>query len=72
MLQSLCAPFRKLRLAQSVVDASDGCGSKFTVEVTAPCFEGKALLARHRLINEALKEEMKTIHALSIKKAAPS
>jgi stress-induced morphogen len=28
----------------------DGCGSKFEVEVESPQFEGKALLARHRLV----------------------
>ncbi len=60
------------RSAQSVVDVSDGCGAKFEVECVSPVFEGKTLLARHRLINDALKEEMKTIHALSIKKAAPA
>jgi stress-induced morphogen len=27
--------------------------------------------ARHRLVNDALREEMPKIHALSIKKAAP-
>jgi hypothetical protein len=35
---------------QTVVDTSDGCGSKFEVEVVSPLFEGKALLARHRLV----------------------
>ncbi|RZR92525.1 hypothetical protein BHM03_00020837 [Ensete ventricosum] len=32
-------------------------------------FEGKRLLERHRLVNTALAEQMKQIHALSIKKA---
>lgn len=32
-------------------------------------FEGKRLLERHRMVNAALEEEMKQIHALSIKKA---
>jgi stress-induced morphogen len=56
----------------TVVDTSDGCGSKFAVTVLAPCFDGKTLLARHRLVNEALKEELKSIHALTITKAAVS
>ncbi|KAJ7956971.1 BolA-like family protein, partial [Quillaja saponaria] len=33
-------------------------------------FEGKRLLERHRMVNAALEEEMKDIHALSVKKAA--
>lgn len=32
-------------------------------------FEGKRLLERHRIVNTALAEEMKSIHALSISKA---
>lgn len=54
--------------AVTVIDTSGGCGSAFEVAVVSPLFDGKPLIARHRLINEALKEEMKNIHALSIKK----
>lgn len=45
------------------------CGAKFEIEIVSEQFEGKRLLARHRLVNAALEEEMKQIHALSIKKA---
>lgn len=45
------------------------CGASFTIEVVSEKFEGKRLLERHRLVNAALEEEMKQIHALSIKKA---
>lgn len=45
------------------------CGASFEVAVISPAFEGKTLLQRHRLVNEALKQEMTHIHALSIKKA---
>mmetsp|Transcript_34936 Transcript_34936/g.82856 ORF Transcript_34936/g.82856 Transcript_34936/m.82856 type:complete len:86 (+) Transcript_34936:105-362(+) len=53
----------------TVVDTSGGCGSSFDVAVVSSKFEGKPLIARHRLVNDALKEEMPSIHALSIKKA---
>ncbi|KAG1651598.1 hypothetical protein FOA52_006950 [Chlamydomonas sp. UWO 241] len=56
----------------TVVDTSSGCGSSFDVTVVSSLFEGKMLLARHRMINEALKEEMKDIHALSIKAVTPA
>jgi len=50
-------------------DISGGCGQSFDlVEVVTRAFEGKNRLKRHRLINEALKEELETIHALGIKK----
>jgi stress-induced morphogen len=45
------------------------CGASFEVEIVSEQFEGKRLLERHRLVNTALAEQMKEIHALSIKKA---
>lgn len=39
------------------------------VSVVSDQFEGKRLLERHRMVNSALVEEMKDIHALSITKA---
>jgi len=55
-----------------VTDLSDGCGGKFNVVVVTPKFDGVALLARHRLVNKALEEELKTIHALTIKAYTPA
>ena len=54
-----------------VVDQSDGCGGKFEAVIVSNQFEGKALLARHRLVNAALAEELKTIHAFSQKTFTP-
>ncbi|KAK8498011.1 hypothetical protein V6N13_076630 [Hibiscus sabdariffa] len=52
-----------------VIDTSGGCGASFAIEIVSEQFEGKRLLERHRIVNVALEEEMKQIHALSIKKA---
>ncbi|KAK3271193.1 hypothetical protein CYMTET_20440 [Cymbomonas tetramitiformis] len=53
----------------TVEDTSGGCGSSFDVVLlVSSAFEGKKPLEKHRLVNNALAEEMKTIHALSIKK----
>ncbi|KAJ8769704.1 hypothetical protein K2173_005307 [Erythroxylum novogranatense] len=52
-----------------VIDTSGGCGASFLIEIVSEQFEGKRLLERHRMVNAALEEEMKQIHALSIKKA---
>lgn len=54
-----------------VVDESDGCGGKFNATIVSPEFEGKSLLQRHRLVNSALSEELKTIHAFSQKTFTP-
>ncbi|KEH20887.1 BolA family transcriptional regulator [Medicago truncatula] len=64
LLNFLC-----LFLFQEVTDISGGCGSSFAVEIVSEQFEGKRLLERHRMVNAALEEEMKEIHALSVKKA---
>ena len=56
----------------SVVDESDGCGSKFNVVVVSAKFEGVGLLQRQRAVNTCLAEEMKVIHALSMKTWTPA
>jgi stress-induced morphogen len=35
----------------------------FGAHIVSPLFEGKARLARHRLVNTALKEQIRIIHA---------
>mmetsp|Transcript_11082 Transcript_11082/g.15280 ORF Transcript_11082/g.15280 Transcript_11082/m.15280 type:complete len:80 (-) Transcript_11082:74-313(-) len=50
-----------------VTDLSDGCGSKFEIEIVAEEFIGKPLLAQHRLVHKAIEEERKSIHALTLK-----
>ena len=54
-----------------VKDESDGCGGKFNCIIVSKQFEGKGLLARHRLVNSILEEELKTIHAFSQKTLTP-
>lgn len=44
----------------------------FTVRVTAAAFAGKSRLQRHRLVNEALAQELNDgVHALAIEARAP-
>ncbi|CAH2052643.1 unnamed protein product, partial [Iphiclides podalirius] len=50
-----------------VTDESDGCGAKFSALIVSDKFQGKPLLARHRLVNAVLQEELKTIHAFTQK-----
>jgi stress-induced morphogen len=54
-----------------VEDLSDGCGGKFSAIIVSDQFAGKALLQRHRLVNTALAEELKEIHAFSQKTFTP-
>ena len=44
----------------------------FTIKVVSACFAGKTRVARHRLVNEAVADELaSTVHALSIDAKAP-
>ena len=50
-----------------VEDLSDGCGAKIEVIVVSDKFDGMGLLDRQRAVHSALEEEMKTIHAITMK-----
>lgn len=45
-----------------------GCGDSFEVYIVSDVFEGKRLLERHAIVNEAVGDLMQEIHALSIRK----
>lgn len=51
----------------------DGTGeTHFRVRVISPKFEGMMRITRHRAVNDALAEELKSgLHALAIEPAAP-
>ena len=53
------------------IDLSDGCGSKFEIEIIAEEFRNKPLLQQHRLVHKSIEEERKTIHALTLKTKVP-
>ncbi|TID30773.1 hypothetical protein CANINC_000689 [Pichia inconspicua] len=50
-----------------VQDMSGGCGQAFAVIIVSDIFIGKNKLARHRLVNAALKDEISQIHAFTQK-----
>ena len=49
-----------------------GCGQKLEAVIVSPLFEGKGLLQRHRIVNEALAEEIAQLHAFSQKTLTPA
>lgn len=62
------APFEHIELS----DTSDGCGSKFEAILVSTKFDGIPLLERQKAVNEVLAEEMKVIHAFSMKTWTPA
>lgn len=50
----------------------EGGETHFTVRIVSPAFAGLGRLARHRLVNELLAQELKErVHALAIEARAP-
>ena len=48
-------------------------GGHFSVYIVSTAFEGKGLVARHRLVYDALAEEMSgAVHALALRTLTPS
>ncbi|CAI5755807.1 unnamed protein product [Candida verbasci] len=54
-----------------VEDMSGGCGQAFAVIIVSKLFQGKNKLARHRLVNNELKNEIASIHAFTQKGFTP-
>ncbi|CAG8438451.1 14017_t:CDS:2 [Ambispora leptoticha] len=53
-------------------DTSGGCGQSFDVIIVSSQFDGKSLLQRHRLVNDAIKDEIAQLHAFSQKTYTPA
>jgi BolA protein len=44
----------------------EGSESHFKVTIVCDDFKGKMLIARHRMVNKVLEDELKNIHALAL------
>mmetsp|Transcript_45406 Transcript_45406/g.88722 ORF Transcript_45406/g.88722 Transcript_45406/m.88722 type:complete len:93 (-) Transcript_45406:148-426(-) len=51
--------------------SSSGCGTKLELTVVSEEFKGKRSLACHRIVNTLLKEEIASIHAITLKTWTP-
>jgi stress-induced morphogen len=54
-----------------VEDISGGCGSFIKVTVESHVFDGMNTLQQHRLVNQALREEIPKLHGLTIDTKVP-
>lgn len=50
----------------TVTDISGGCGAMYKIVVESEDFRGMSVLAQHRAVKEALKEEIKDMHGLTV------
>lgn len=58
-------------LNESHMHSGPATESHFKVVAVSKAFEGKMLIARHRMINAALAEELQQIHALALHTMTP-
>lgn len=42
----------------------------YKIEVSSKIFSGKSLVQQHKMVNDLLSEEMKTMHGLTLKTKA--
>ncbi|XP_076645744.1 bolA-like protein 3 [Halictus rubicundus] len=70
MIEILRIKFPKAKLIE-VNDVSGGCGAMFEINVIAPEFKGLNTIKQHRMINEALKQEIKDMHGIRIYTGIP-
>nr|XP_033339763.1 bolA-like protein 3 isoform X2 [Megalopta genalis] len=70
MKQILKNKFPNAKLIE-VNDVSGGCGAMFEINVVAIEFQGLNTMMQHRMINEALKEEIKDMHGIRIYTSIP-
>lgn len=54
-----------------VVDISGGCGAMYEVHVESKEFQDKRTVQQHQMVNEALQEEIKSMHGLRIFTSVP-
>ncbi|KAA0198897.1 Altered inheritance of mitochondria protein 1 [Fasciolopsis buskii] len=57
--------FQAARLIR-VADVSGGCGSMYQIEVECDEFRNMSVLAQHRAVKQALEEQIKSMHGLTI------
>jgi len=61
----------KLKIEKlEIIDLSGNCGTSFQIKIKSSDFNGKNVISQHRMVNEILKDELKTIHALQLKTEA--
>ncbi|XP_071958846.1 bolA-like protein 3 [Antedon mediterranea] len=54
-----------------VEDISGGCGAMYQIHIESEVFSNKRIVMQHRMVNEALSEEVKEMHGLRISTSVP-
>ncbi|KAH9490427.1 BolA-like protein 3 [Bulinus truncatus] len=54
-----------------VADVSGGCGAMYQIAIESPKFKGVPKVQQHRMVNQALAEEIKNMHGLQLTTKVP-
>jgi stress-induced morphogen len=65
-MENLIKKYMNCKLVE-VTDISGNCGAQFDIKVKSKDFKGKTLIEQHRMVNEAIKEELKEVHSIKVK-----
>ncbi|XP_072835016.1 bolA-like protein 3 [Pogona vitticeps] len=57
--------------AIKVVDVSGGCGAMYEIHIESEEFKEKRTVQQHQMVNQALSEEIKSMHGLRIFTSVP-
>lgn len=49
-----------------LTEVPGGCGSFYAILISSPAFNGFSTIKQHKMVNECLKEDIKTIHGLQV------
>ncbi|KAI4651498.1 uncharacterized protein J4E78_008190 [Alternaria triticimaculans] len=53
-----------------VQDISGGCGSMYAIQIESPKFKGLTVIKQHKMVNEVLKDEIKSWHGVQLRTKA--
>ena len=51
--------------------SAGGCGSFYAIKIKSDAFKGLPMVKQHRMVNDALKEEIQGIHGLQVRRICP-
>lgn len=54
-----------------IMDKSGGCGTAYEIQVETAQFEGKSRVARERMVQETIRDEIKKWHSVQIRCLLP-
>jgi stress-induced morphogen len=62
----VCCHETVLKPSNCMRNITGGCGTFYAITITSSAFQGLSTLKQHRLVTEALKQEIEGIHGIQV------